>query len=130
MISDAIDILDARIVNLTVNFDVLIDPTLNRAVVLQSILAKLQTTFNIKNFNIDQPIVVDDIRNAISTTPGVVSINNLLFQNVSGILANREYSSVTYDVAANTNQGIIFPPGGGIFEVRYPEVDIIGKALV
>jgi hypothetical protein len=130
MISDAIDILDARIVNLTVNFDVLIDPTLNRAIVLQSILKKLQTTFNIKNFNIDQPIVVDEVRKAISTTPGVVSINNLLFQNVSGMLVNREYSSVTYDVAANTTQGIIFPPGGGIFEVRYPEVDIIGRALV
>lgn len=130
MISDAIDILDARVVNVTVNFDVLIDPTLNRTVVLQNILTKLQTTFNIKNFNIDQPIIVEDIRTVISTTPGVLSLNNLLFQNVSGILTNREYSSVTYDVAAATDQGIIFPPSGGIFEVRYPEVDIVGKALV
>lgn len=130
MISDAIDILDARIVNITVDFDVLIDPTLNRAIILQNILTKLQTTFNVKNFNIDQPIVVDDVRNSISSTPGVLSVNSLQFLNISGLNVNREYSPVTYDVAANTVQGIIFPPGGGIFEVRYPEVDILGKALV
>lgn len=130
MISDAIDVLDARIVNLTVQFEVLIDPTLNRAVVLQNILTKLQTTFNIKNFNIDQPIVVSDVNAVIFSIPGVVSINRIQFQNISGVVDNRTYSDVTYDVAANTRQGIIFPPGGGIFEVRYPEVNIIGRATV
>lgn len=130
MISDAIDLLDARIVDLTMNFEVLIDPTLNRSVVLQNILTKLQTTFNIKNFNIDQPIVISEINSAIFSIPGVVSINYVKFQNISGELDNRSYSDVTYDVAANTRQGIIFPPGGGIFEVRYPEINIIGKASV
>jgi hypothetical protein len=33
-------------------------------------------------------------------------------------------------MAANTKQGIIFTPGGGIFECKFPEVDIIGKATV
>jgi hypothetical protein len=130
MISDAIDILDARIVNLTMNFEVLIDPTLNRSIVLQSILTKLQKTFDIKNFNIDQPIVISDINNAIFSIPGIVSITNIIFQNASGIINNRGYSNVTFDVAANTRQGILFPPGGGIFEIRYPEVDIVGKATV
>jgi hypothetical protein len=130
MISDAIDILDARIVNLTLNFEVLIDPTLNRSIVLQNILTKLQTTFNPKNFNIDQPLVISEINSTIFSIPGVVSINNVRFQNISGEVDNRIYSDVTYDVAANTRQGIIFPPGGGIFELRYPEINIIGRASV
>jgi hypothetical protein len=127
MISDAIDILDARIINLTLAFDVLIDPSLNRSVVLQNVLAKLQSLFNIKNFHIDQPIVISDITNNIFTVPGIISINNIQFQNAIGTIANREYSSSTFDVSANTRQGIIFPPPGSIFEMRYPEFDILGK---
>lgn len=130
MISDAIDILDARIVNLGFSFDVLIDPTLNRSTVLQNILSQLQDFFDIKNFNIDQPIVISDVRNTIFATPGVISINELSFENLTGIVNNRVYSDNVYDVESNTRQGIIFPPGGGIFEVRFPDVDIVGKASV
>lgn len=127
LISDAIDILDAKIINLTLTFDVLIDPSLNRSVVLQSVLTKLQTTFNIKNFHIDQPIVISDITNTIFTVPGIVSINNCQFQNIVGTVANRNYSDNTFDVLANTRQGIIFPTPGSIFEVKYPEYDILGR---
>ena len=130
MISDAIDVLDARVINLLLNFDILVDPTLNKAIVLQAILTELQSVFNIKNFNIDQPIVVDDVKNIIYRTNGVISLNNVEFTSVNGLVNNRAYSDSTFDVASNTRQGIIFPPGGGIFEIRYPEVDIIGRASV
>jgi hypothetical protein len=130
MISDAIDILDARVIDLQFSFDVLIDPTLNRAIVIQNILSKLQTVFDIKNFQIDQPIVLDPIRNTIFNVPGVLSINNYKFTNIQGTVNNLQYSNVTYDIEANTKMGIIFPPAGGIFEIRYPDVDIIGKAAV
>lgn len=130
MISDAIDILDARVINLTMSFDVLIDPALNRSVVLQNVLAKLQTFFNIKNFHIDQPIVTSDVINNVFTVNGIVSVNNMTFQNIVGSVGSRDYSLVTFDVQANTRQGIIFPTPGSIFEVKFPEFDILGKASV
>lgn len=130
MISDAIDVLDARVINLKFSFDVLIDPSLNRPVVIQNILTKLQTYFNIGNFHIDQPIVMSDLSNLIFQVPGVISINQMRFDNVVGIVNNRQYSNVTFDVNSNTRLGLVFPPAGGIFEVRYPEVDIVGKASV
>lgn len=130
MISDAIDILDARVINLTMSFDILIDPALNRSVVLQSVLTKLQTFFDIKNFHIDQPIVLSDVTNNIFTVNGIVSVNNMSFQNITGINSNREYSTSTFDIQANTRLGIIFPTPGAIFEVRFPEYDIVGKAAV
>lgn len=130
MISDAVDVLDARVVNLTFSFDIIVDPTLNRAIVLQSVLSRLQTFFDIKNFHIDQPIVLSDVNHAVFSTPGVLSVTNILFSSITGINNNRTYSDVTYDVGSNLRNGILFPPGGGIFEVRFPEVDIIGKATV
>lgn len=130
MISDAIDILDARVVNLSVMFEILVDPSLNRSIVLQSVLTKLQTFFDIRNFNIDQPIIVSDVNNVVYSVHGVISVNNLKFKNIVSSLNNRSYSDVSYDIDAATKHGIIFPPSGGIFEIRYPEVDIIGRATV
>jgi hypothetical protein len=130
MISDAIDLLDARVVNLTFDFDVLIDPSLNRTIVLQNILTKLQKYFDIGNFHIDQPLVMSDLTNIIFSVPGVVSINQLQFNNITGVVNNRQYSNVTYDVSSNTRLGLLFPPAGGIFEIRYTDVDIVGKASV
>jgi hypothetical protein len=74
--------------------------------------------------------VLSDVVNTIFTVPGIMSVNNVRFDNISGIVNNKQYSDVSYDVQANTKLGIIFPPSGGIFEIRYPEVDIIGRASV
>lgn len=130
MISDAIDIIDARVVNLQFTFDVLVDPSLNRPTVIQNVLLRLQAFFDIKNFHIDQPIVMSDITNVIFQVPGVLSINRMSFENVSGRVNNMQYSDVRYDPQSNTRMGVMFPPAGGIFEVRYPLIDITGRASV
>jgi hypothetical protein len=130
MITDAIDVLDARVINLRVAFDVIIDPSLNNTIVMQNVLTRLQDVFDIKNFHIDQPIIISEIENAIYAINGIISINSLVFTNVNGTVDNREYSDNTFNVAGNTRQRIIFPPAGGIFEIRYPEIDVIGKVAV
>lgn len=128
MISDAIDILDARIVDLTFDFDILIDPSLNRTIVIQNVLTKLQSFFNVLNFQIDQPIVIDTVRNAIFNVAGVLSINNMQFTGISGLVNNQQYSNVTFDTDSNTQMGLLFPPAGGMFEIRFPQTDIVGTS--
>lgn len=129
MISDAIDILDAQIVDLKLNFEIIADPTANKKLILQQIITKLKKYFDVKNFQIDQPIVLQDITNIIFNTLGVISINNVKFENVTGMSANRFYSDVHFDVKSNTVKGLILPPPGGIFEVKYPDVDLAGRAI-
>lgn len=127
--SDAIDVLDASIVNLTLQFEVVIDPSLNRNIVLQSVLTKLQKTFNVKNYHIDQPIVLADVRNAIYSVQGIIAVDRVEFDNIFNTVNNRIYSDVMFDVTSNTTKGMIIPPPGGIFEIKFPEVDIIGKVV-
>lgn len=129
LVSDAIDVLDARVINLSLSYEIMIDPMLNKSVVLQLVNKKLQDAFDIKNFHIDQPISVADVTNVIITTNGVLSIGGIQFTNVSSTRGNRKYSDVTFDVASNTKKGFVIPPAGGIFEIRYPEYDIIGRAV-
>jgi hypothetical protein len=129
MISDAIDILDARVVNLQLKFTVVVDPALNRSTVLVTILNKLQDQFNIKKMYIDQPIVISNVINTIFTVTGVIAVDNVQFINVSGYINNKEYSEVTHDIQNYTRRQMIFPPPGGIFEIRYPEIDIVAKVV-
>ena len=127
-ISDAIDILDARVIDLTFNFNVLVDPSLNKATVINNALTQLQAFFDIKNFHIDMPIVMSNLTNILFNVPGVMSVNSIKFKNISGIVNNRQYSDVRYDPVANTKAGLMFAPSGGIFEIRNPSVDITGQA--
>lgn len=130
LITDAIDILDASVVNLSFQFDIVIDPALNQQTVLQTILSKLIQQFNTTKFSIDQPIVLSDIQNLIFNTPGVLSIVNIEFKNLNGETNGRTYSNFNYDVKSNLRKGMLYPPEGGIFEFKYPEFDIIGRTAL
>ena len=129
MISDAIDILDAQIIDLKLNFEIVSDPTSNKKLILQQIIVKLKKYFDVKNFQIDQPIILQDITNIIYNTHGVISINFVKFENMVGVNSNRVYSDVHFDVQSNTIKGLVIPPPGGIFEVKFPDADIIGRAV-
>ena len=129
MISDAIDILDARVINLQIKFEVMIDPVENKEIVLQTILNKIKSYTINSNFNIDQPFVINDIQNVIFNTPGVITVPNVQIGSLTGQINGRIYSDQEFDVGAYTKKGLIFGPPGSIFEVRYPNYDIIGIAV-
>jgi len=135
--NDAYDILDALIVNIGITFTIMANPDQNKNIVKQNVINKLSEYFAIKNFEIDQPIVINDIENIIYNNTGVLSIVDLKFTNINGTIQGdpiektntRVYSNSFYDLNANTDKKIIFPPGGGIFEVRYRDFDLQGVVL-
>jgi hypothetical protein len=127
LISDAIDILDAAINNIALQYAVTIDPTANSSTAINVINAKLIEYFNIKNFQIDQPIVIGEIENLILNSPSVISIIELKFSGRAGEYLGNTYSDFGYDPSRFIDRGFIFPSRGGIFEVKFPNEDIIGK---
>jgi len=129
MISDAIDILDGRIVNLQINYDITVDPTYSRQLVLQNVQSKLIQYFNVGNFQMDQPLILDDIRNIIYNNVGVLSVRGITATNVTGTVGDRVYSDVRYDITTNLiNNSILIPPPGGMFEIKYVDFDLVGRA--
>jgi hypothetical protein len=130
MVSDAIDILDAKVINLQLKFSVVVDPSINRNSLLAVILASLQDKFDINKFHINQPIVISEVVNTIYAVPGIIAVENVQFVNVNGTINNRLYSNERHDIKNYTRKQMIFPPSGGIFEIRYPDVDIIAKVAV
>ena len=130
MITDAIDILDGQIVNLQINYDITVDPTFNRQQVLQNVQAKLIQYFNIGNFQMDQPLILDDVRNIIYNNVGVLAVKDISVTNITGTVSDRVYSNVTYNVNFNLiNNTILIPPAGGMFEIKYFGSDLVGRAI-
>ena len=120
LISDAIDILDASIVNYTVSVKIVVVPNSNPLDVATLVRSNISSVLNTKNFTVDQPIVLSDLTIAVINTPGVLSLVDTTF-------ASKRVSelSVEFDFVLNTSRGIIVPPPGGVFELANPNTDII-----
>ena len=127
IVSDAIDILDASIANIGINFSVTILADRNPDTVLNLINLKLYEYFDIKNWQIDQPIIVSELENIILNTSGVVGVMSLNFVGKSGTIERLVYSDYSYDPRRFMDRGILFPPRGGMFEVKFPNEDIVGR---
>jgi len=132
IISDAIDILDVQVINIKVEFSIVVDPGYNSNLVLQTVINRLRAFFNTKNFEINQPIIIAEIQNIIFNNPGVLAVNSVNIKNITGTVGTtnpRLYSDVQFDIEANTDRGIIIGPPGSMFEVRYTGFDISGASI-
>ena len=129
LISDAIDVLDGQVVNFAVKYEVYVAPNANRIQVVQNINNRLAAVLQRKYFQIDQPIVVDDITNVIINTDYVIALKDLRVFPRTGDVEGRSYSSSTFPFETSTKNGFIFGPTGAIFELKFPRNDIIGSAM-
>ena len=128
LISDAIDILDATVVNYGVYFSIVVNPSSNKNTVINSVIKNIKNVSATKYFQIDQPIVEADIINVIINTDGVLSLVDLQFNSIIGAQQDREYSDFDFDMNKNKFKGLFVGPKGSIFELRYPDDDISGTA--
>lgn len=129
LVSDAVDIVDAKIINVGIKYSVTVESGLSKTSVIQTINSSIKKYFNVENFHIDQPIITGEVNNIILNTRGVVSIISLKYINKAGAISGNIYSNESFSIARNLDRGMIFPDTGAIFELRYPNVDIEGSAV-
>lgn len=129
LVGDAVDILDAQIINFAVKYSVYVDETANKAQVIANVNQRISQTLDRKFFNVDQPIVVDDITNVIINSDYVVSIIDLQIFPRFGSAEGRNYSTAAFDFKQSSIRGIVRGNRGSIFELKYPSFDIIGSAF-
>jgi len=128
LISDAVDILDATVVNYGVEYIIVVTPGSNKEQVLGKVSANLGAVTGKHLYQIDQPLIEADFINAIINTPGVLSLQEFMFFNKSGLIGDTQYSSYPYDLESNKFKGMIVGPPGSMFEMLNPGRDIVGSA--
>jgi len=128
LISDALDVLDATVINYGIEYSIVTTPDANKSSVMASINSVLGKVVATDSYQIDQPLIEADFINAIINVNGVLSLQKLILYNLSGRIGDREYSSYTYDIQSNLFKGMVVGPAGSIFELKNSTFDIIGSA--
>jgi hypothetical protein len=128
MVNDSVNIKDAFIVNIGVNFDIIILPNYNSNEVLTRCIVALQDFFAIKNWQINEPIILRDIYILLDAIDGVQTVKNITISNKVGISLG--YSQYAYDIPGATINNVVYPSiDPCIFEVKYPNTDIQGRVV-
>jgi len=128
MLTDAVNIKSAFIINIGVEFDIIVRPNYNNKLVLNNCLTLLQSYFNIDKWVINQPIILSDIYSNLDQVEGVQSVPKIDITNKSG--TNSGYSQYSYDIKGATIKNIIYPSlDPSVFEVKYPTSDIQGRVV-
>jgi hypothetical protein len=126
ILTDAINIRDAYIINIGIEFDVIIMPDENGNKVLLKCIDRLKQYFDIKRWQINQPIIISNVYTELDKVPGVQTVVQVKFKNLYDQTLG--YSPNAYNIDQSIKDGILFPSlDPSIFEVRYPNNDIIGK---
>lgn len=129
LVSDAIDILDGIIVNIGFEYSITVQKGYNSDVVVNAVNSKIIDYMRINNFQINKPILIGDIELIIGSTDGVGSILSKNFISKSGNILGNNYSSYSFNTLDAIDRGYLFPPVGGMFELKFPNEDIVGRAV-
>ena len=128
MMTDAINIKPAYIINVGCNFDIIIRPNYTSQDVIARCILALQDYFNVGNWSINEPIILGDIYSLLDVVEGVQTVKDVRIVNKTGEING--YSKYSYDISAGTLNGVIYPSlDPSIFELKYPNVDIQGRVV-
>ena len=126
MLTDAINIKDAYIINLGLDFEITTFKNFNNDGVITNCIKKLREYFNIDRWEINQPIIISEVSNAIAQVKGVQTLENIKFNNKFGEILG--YSKYKYDLDQATVDGVIYPSlDPTIFEIKNINSDIQGR---
>ena len=128
ILTDAVNLKDAFIINVGVDFEISVLTNYNSNEVLLKCINDLRAYFNIDRWQINQPIIKSDVTNLLGNVKGVQSVVNVSFKNLYD--SDLNYSGNVYDLASATKNGIIYPSlDPSIFEVKFPNQDIRGRVV-
>jgi hypothetical protein len=138
LVTDAVNIKNAWIINIGVKFGFIARRGYNKNEITLRCIEKVKEFFNIDRWQINQPIVIAELASAISNVDGVGAVVPPKEDNPQKhavLITNKwqtsgGYSGNVYDINYATRDGIVYPSlDPSIFELKYPNVDIEGRAV-
>ena len=128
MLTDVVNFLDGFIVNIGVDFEVIVYSNYSKTEVLAKCLTEVINHFNIDNWTFNKSINLSEIELILANVEGVMSVPKVEVSNLYG--ESNGYSNNRYNILQATVGKIIYPSMDPcVFEVKYPNKDIKGRAL-
>ena len=128
MLTDAVNLKPAFIINLGLEFEVIPKPNHNSNEVVLKCISRLKTLLHNDRMQINGSLNISSIIADLDSLDGVQSIPTLDFYNVHKTSSG--YSGNEYDISSAIKNNILYPSlDPSIFEIKYPNADIKGRAI-
>jgi hypothetical protein len=128
LMTDAVNIIDGFIVNIGIDFEIVAYQNYNKREVLANCLTKIQEYFEIDKWTFNKTINISEIELILANVDGVMSVPMVKVTNLCG--GDGNYSPNKYNIDEAIKGKIIYPSlDPCVFEVKYPNKDIKGRAI-
>ena len=127
MMSDSIKILDANIVNIGIEFDIIVENDANEVDVMSRCTKEIINDMLQIKMELGQPFYITDVFKSLKDVPGLLDVVDVRLVNKT----SSAYSSIYYDLQKNTSSDgrYVGIPFDHVFEVKFPTSDIVGRVL-
>jgi hypothetical protein len=123
MINDSIDILDATIVNIGINFQIIGELEKDFTIVLNDAIEALKEKYQTKK-SLGEPFYYSEVYTTLNDVDGVVDTTSVELVRKSGT----GYSATQFDIGQNTSSDgrLVTVPENVILEIKNLDSDIVG----
>jgi hypothetical protein len=129
LLTDAINLIDGYIVNIGVNFDITVFANYNKREVVLKCVQVVTNYFDINKWKMNQSINLSELELELANVDGVSSVPKVEIVNLADS-TGLTYSQYSYNIVEATRNKIVYPSlDPSIFEIKYPNKDIKGRAL-
>jgi hypothetical protein len=126
LLTDGINLLDGFIINIGVDFEIMVYNSYNKNEVMLKCITEIQKYFNIDDWSFNQPINISELELIIGGVEGVLSIPKCEIVNKCGGV----YSKNKYNIQSATKGKMVYPSlDPSVFELKYPGKDIQGRVV-
>jgi hypothetical protein len=127
MINDTIDLLDAKIINIGIEFEIIATLEKNKFDVLEEALQRLKTEVFNKKYDIGESFYFADIYNILNRVEGVLDTKTVKVKTINSL----NYSQIPFDISGRTSADgrYIEVPEDYILEVKNVDIDIRGSVV-
>ena len=143
ILNDFVKIKDGKILNLGIKFVLHIQADYNKQEVILNCINLLRNYFAVENWQMNSAIYISQVSEMLRQQPGVVNVVSLNFYNKVGGNYSKDILGLNQNMGireavqlAQTGEVELAPvnnaikaPITGMFEIKYPELDIQGAAI-
>ena len=124
MINDTVDIMDAKVVNIGINFVAITNPKVNKYSVLRQATDILIQDLTATHMEIGESFTLSDVYTSLRFVPGIVDVVDVeIVQKTGGL-----YSTTGFNVEdqMSADGRVLRVPQNVVLEIKYPKDDIKG----
>lgn len=123
MLNDTIDVLDGRVINIGIDFEIIVAEPYNKYSVLNQCLVVLRNQY-IRTYYMGEPFNIFSVYSVLNNVDGVADVVKVKVYNLRGSKYSNDYINIERHTTPDGRA--IIPPENAVFEIKFPSNDING----